>query len=175
MLRVMTQCLRADVESFAHLIESLPAARLEPAAWGPREILAHLAFWHRRYVDLLEAALAARAVDLPRATFKELNAQAVAAARDLTIAQLVANLLAAQADLERLERDARLNTVSIRFKAGSKPWPWPELRRRVGGHFRGHAAVIRRSTASRRASRRLSSSRIPLRSVSAISMRRSER
>lgn len=171
----MGRDLRDQVEAFAALIESLPPDRLQPDAWGPREILAHLAYWHGRYVALLRAALAGETVELPAATFKELNAGAVQDAAGLSIAELVDRLRRAQAELDALQADPRTAQQRVRLKAGATAWPWPELRRRVAGHVRGHAAAVRRSTSSSRASRRLRSSRMRLRSVSAISIRRSDR
>lgn len=144
----MARDLRSEVEAFLAVVRALPPDQLRPAPWGAREVLAHLAYWHGRYVELLRDGLSGRPSHLPRTTLKEQNAAAAGEARELTIGELAGRLLRAQAELDRLEADHRLNDVSIRFKEGAKARPWSELRALVAGHVHDHAAELRKRGAA---------------------------
>ena len=54
-----TEKLAETVESFCHFIEELPREMLVEQDWGPKEVLAHLLFYHEGYGQEIEAQLAA--------------------------------------------------------------------------------------------------------------------
>ena len=49
--------LRATVEGFCRFIVGLPKTTLVEQEWGPKEVLAHLVFWHESYVAQIEALM----------------------------------------------------------------------------------------------------------------------
>src|SRR5512136_1110826 len=84
--------LSQSIEAFCNFIEQLPSKSLEEQDWGPREVLAHLVFYHELYVKLVEAA----ALKLPlvplEGKYREINARAVADCRGCSVDQLVERL-----------------------------------------------------------------------------------
>lgn len=141
--------LRETVASLASFIGSLPPAALHPSRWGPREVLAHLVYWHEHYVRIVRARLDGREPRLPGSSFVALNAVAVESLRGVTVAEMVRRLLSAQRKLKRVDGDARRARVHVRIKSGAKAWAWGEFVRRIEGHIRGHEQALRRSARSR--------------------------
>lgn len=71
------------VEEFCRFVQSLGPDITAQETWGPKEVLAHLVFYHELYVAQVEAFLAGSPVDLPRGRYSDLNAAAVQRYRDL--------------------------------------------------------------------------------------------
>ncbi|HEY8415845.1 MAG TPA: DinB family protein [Thermaerobacter sp.] len=116
--------LDRTVDSFIAYIEGLPPEELAARAWGPREVLVHLVFWHETFVAALEALLDQREPRLPRGTFAELNAAAVKANAGVAVPELIRRFREAQGRLtELVGRAARAGdrTLAIPVKAGSRP------------------------------------------------------
>lgn len=141
--------LRQAVESFVAYIGSLPPDQLAPAAWGPREVLVHLVFWHETFVSTTQALLDLQEPSLPRGTFAQLNAAAIRASAGVPVPDLVERFRVAQARLESLALRAGGCPLAIPVKAGSKPRTLEQLVAEAEAHIRNHERKLRR-----RASRR---------------------
>ncbi len=137
--------LKAEVEAFCALIERQPERALREQAWGPREVLAHLVFWHEQYASQLQARLAGRPYPLPHGRFRELNDRAVEAARLRSIPAQLARFRAANRRWSSLVVDPRAGAVGIQIKQDSKAWPVGELLPRVAAHIRKHRLELARS------------------------------
>lgn len=136
--------LRETVNEFAAYLESLPPALTSPQAWGPREVLAHISYWHERYVEIIESAAAGHEPSPLSASFRDLNARAVEAMAHESIRTMARRLIKAQGRLEAIAPEARRRRLRVAIKAGAKQWPVGELLVRVEGHIRGHQATLRR-------------------------------
>jgi hypothetical protein len=136
--------LRATVDAFCSFIEGLPEDALAEGEWGPKEVLAHLVFWHESYVAQTEALLAGEPFMPPEGRFSDLNAQAVAASRGVPVAELLRRFRAAN---ERLccicgEQDAE--AIVLEAKQGSKRWTLAALVPRIEAHIRNHQRKLER-------------------------------
>lgn len=136
--------LDRTVESFIAYIQGLPPQSLAPRAWGPREVLVHLVFWHETFVATIEALLDKREPELPRGTFAELNAAAVKANGGVAIPELIARFRAAQARLDELAARAGDRRLAIPVKAGSRPRTLEKLLWEIEAHVRNHEMKLRR-------------------------------
>ena len=135
-----TEKLAETVESFCHFIEELPREMLVEQDWGPKEVLAHLLFYHEGYGQEIEAQLADKPFDLPQGRFRDLNAQAAAASRGIPIDELLRRFRAADERLRRWYQTHNPETLPIEIKQGGKTWTLAELvpaiERHVGNHHR---------------------------------------
>lgn len=136
--------LDQTVESFVAYIESLPPGALAPRAWGPREVLVHLVFWHETFVATIEALLDQREARLPQGTFAELNAAAVKTNAGATISELIERFRRAQAQLAVLAARAGDRRLAIPVKAGSRPRTLEQLLAEIEAHIRNHERKLRR-------------------------------
>ncbi len=137
--------LRDAVDRFSAFILALPADTLADQStdgasgeWGPREVLAHLVYHHELYVALVEAWVTGTAAAPPAGTFRELNAQAVAANAGVPAAALVARLQEANRRLEQLYLGHDPHTIGVAIKAGAKPRTLAALVPEVEAHLRNH-------------------------------------
>jgi hypothetical protein len=137
--------LRDTVDRFSAFILALPVDTLASQStdgasgeWGPREVLAHLVYHHELYIALVEASVAGTIVHPPAGTFRELNAQAVAANAGIPTAALVARLQEANRRLERLYLAHDPHTIVVEIKAGAKPRTLAALVPEVEAHIRNH-------------------------------------
>ncbi len=137
--------LQAAVDSFVELIRALPATALESDAWGPREILAHLAFWHEHYVYLLMTQLEGETPELPIGSSVTLNRIAVERFHDIPVETVARRLESAERLLEELVERPGAARTRVRIKVGGKAWPLRTFLERVAGHIRGHESHLRRS------------------------------
>jgi hypothetical protein len=112
-----------------------------------KEVLSHLVFWHREYVNILGALLAGRSADLRMGKFRELNEQAYAEFRDRSMAELASLLSGYQEQLEALLMSGFDPRQMMQVKQGSRAWGVLELMDRVEAHIRGH--LLRLKTAQR--------------------------
>ncbi len=62
--------LTASIEAFCRIVEQLPAHAFLVKPWGPRQVLAHLVFWHEIYVRQIEAGQAGIGWLFPEGTLK---------------------------------------------------------------------------------------------------------
>lgn len=136
--------LRRTVESLISYIHGLPPEHPAPAAWGPREVLVHLVFWHETFVATIQALLDGREPSLPAGTFAELNAAAVRANAAVPVDNLVQRFRAAQAQMEHLAVRAAGRGLAIPVKAGSRTRTLEQLIAEVEAHIRNHERKLRR-------------------------------
>jgi len=136
--------LGTTVEEFCHFIEGLSQATVLEQDWGPKEVLAHLVFWHESYVAQIEALRAGHPFELPQGRFGDLNAQAVAANRDVPIAKLVRRFRAADKRLRALYAAHDPTAIVLEIKQGSKRWRLVDLVPAVEAHVRNHHRQLER-------------------------------
>jgi len=84
--------LQQTVEAFCQFIEALPVSALVEQDWGPKEVLAHIVYYHENYVAEIEAQLADRPYNLPKGRFSDLNARAAASSRGVPVEELLHHL-----------------------------------------------------------------------------------
>lgn len=75
-----------------------PASQTEE--WGPREVLAHLLFWHDFVIGALEAAARGELQPRPVGPQPEINGKAVEQYRDTPLEEQLAHLAASQQTLQ---------------------------------------------------------------------------
>lgn len=136
--------LRESVDAFAGFVESRPDPPLTGGAWGAREVLCHIVYWHETYVRILRAINAGGAPVQREGRFTEFNRQAVVELGAVPAPELVARLRRAQRRLE-VELLALTPTAHINIKVGSKPWGANQFPERIAGHLRGHLRELRRA------------------------------
>jgi len=111
--------LETTVEDFCRFIERLPKAAVIEE-WSPKEVLAHLVFWHESYVAQVEALLSGTPFELPRGRFSDLNARAVDINRRGSVAKLVRRFRAANERLCALYATHDPAAIVLEIKQGSK-------------------------------------------------------
>ncbi len=143
------QRLTTSVNAFCGMIENLPARAFLEEPWGPRQVLAHLVFWHETYVRQIEAGLAGKGWLFPEGTLKELNAKAVASLSGVGVPTMLARFRAANSRLCRLAADPKSAGAHVQLKRDTKSWPLSEFILEVEAHVRRHGDEIRRTHPSR--------------------------
>lgn len=136
--------LTETVNRFCQFISALPAATLGEQNWGPKEVLAHLVYHHELYVNLVEAFLACKPVVPPTGRFRDLNAEAVAASRGTSPAELADRLQKANRRLVKLYHDHDPNEITVEIKTGAKLRTLAELIPEVEAHIRNHLEKLRK-------------------------------
>jgi hypothetical protein len=132
--------------------ESEPSTDVSPtgsdeATWGPREVLAHVLWWHERYL----AVLSAKVDDRPRPRLPggldDINLVGIETYGRRSMSELRAAIRSKEHALESLtavlfERpDAA--TIRIVTRDESAPISLDAFVERVTGHLRGHARDLR--------------------------------
>lgn len=136
--------LTKTVNRFCQFITGLPADILVKQEWGPKEVLAHLVYHHELYNNLVEAFLAGTPMEPPQGTFRELNAQAVAASRGIPSSELVERFQKANQRLVELYQQHDPGEITVEIKAGAKLRTLAELVPEVEAHIRNHLKKLRR-------------------------------
>ena len=136
--------LEETIERFSQFITTLPASALVEQDWGPKEVLAHLAYHHELYVKLIEAFLAGTLMEPPKGTFRELNAQAVAASRGIPPSELVNRFQKANQRLVELYQQHDPRGITVDIKAGAKLRTLADLVHEVEAHIRNHLKKLRK-------------------------------
>jgi hypothetical protein len=136
--------LETTVEGFCRFIEGLPKAAMIEQEWGPKQVLAHLVFWHESYVAQIEALIDGAPFELPRGRFSDMNAQAVVASRGASIAKLVRRFRAADERLRALYATHDPATIALEIKQGAKRWRLADLVPAVEAHVRNHHRQLER-------------------------------
>ncbi|HEY2916029.1 MAG TPA: DinB family protein [Candidatus Limnocylindrales bacterium] len=137
-------------------LDRTPSASLDvESGWTPRQIVAHILWWHERYINVLSAAIDGRQPPALPGTLDDINVRGVEAYGDRSVEELTRALETKQDVLEsltsvlyelpRLERDA----VVIVTRDGGTPVGLDGFVGRVTGHLHGHARDIRGRAASR--------------------------
>lgn len=132
------------VDQFCQFITALPENTLVEQDWGPKEVLAHLVYHHELYVKMVEAFLAGTPVAPPEGTFRELNAQAVAASRGVPPYELIDRFQKANQRLVELYRQHDPGKIVIEIKVGAKLRTLAELVPEIEAHIRNHLKKLRK-------------------------------
>jgi hypothetical protein len=133
--------LTTTVVKFCRFIEELTEAKLQEQPWGPREVLAHLIYWHELCAAQAEAARDGRSSELPEGQFSDLNA--VAQNRDESLSEMLRRFREAN---DRLVSAATASPdIVIQLKRGSKDWPLVELIPNLESHIRNHLRQLEKA------------------------------
>jgi hypothetical protein len=138
--------LRRAVDAFCRLIRELPEASLAEQEWGPKEVLAHLVWWHEYYVARIEAAAAGQLVAEPPGRPVALNAQAAAGSHGVSVAELLRRWQEADERLRDFGQtmDPQMIVVTIHRPTGFIHGCLDDLIPRVESHIREHHRELRR-------------------------------
>ncbi|MFW5748905.1 MAG: hypothetical protein ACOCYT_04750 [Chloroflexota bacterium] len=134
--------LRQATLDFCAYVQTLPGEALQDKAWGPKEVLAHLVFWQRNYVNQVEAIIDGKQADLPSGTFDAINAAAVRASREHAFDTLIDQFKAV---------NARLCTLAINYDPDAiilKPKVDSVLRQSLHWFIKSEASHVRDHHAS---------------------------
>jgi hypothetical protein len=135
--------LTTTVVKFCRFIEGLTEIDLQEQSWGPREVLAHLVYWHELCAARAEAAQDGRPSALPEGRFNDLNAVAVAQNRYAPLAEMLRRFQEAN---DRLASAAMASPdIAIQLKRGSKNWPLMELIPNLESHIRNHLRQLEKA------------------------------
>ncbi|HEY5119214.1 MAG TPA: ClbS/DfsB family four-helix bundle protein [Anaerolineales bacterium] len=137
--------LTNTVEDFCGWIESLPAKETRTQEWGPREILAHLVYWHEQYITQSKAILSGRQFPTPSGRFAEMNSKAAAKFQNFSIAKLTGRFRNANRRLCRLAREHDPRKIAFSIKQGSKRWRLSDLIPAVEAHVRNHLRALKKA------------------------------
>ena len=127
----------------------------DEAGWSPRQVLAHVVWWHERYLKVLSAKIDGRARPKLAGTLDDINVAGVAAYGGRSIDDLADTLRAKEHALESLlsvlfelpaAQRARLRILT---RDGSTPVDLDGLVKRITGHLHGHARDIREASKAR--------------------------
>lgn len=110
----------------------------EPPNWGPKEVLAHLVYYHELYVSELEALLRGEDYDPPAGSREELNKRAVKASRVTPADALAQRLRAANLRLGVLLEESNLDEDLIVYRQGAEPQTLHALAEGEAEHIRHH-------------------------------------
>lgn len=143
--------LTKAVDRFCQFIATLPVDVLVEQHWGPKEVLAHLVYHHELYANLAEAFLAGTPMEPPKGTFRELNAQAVAASRGIPPSELVNRFQKANQRLVELYQQHDPREITVEIKAGAKLRTLAELVPEVEAHIRNHLKKLCKDSRPKRA------------------------
>jgi hypothetical protein len=130
--------LQTTVEAFCRFIEGLPQDALAEREWGPKEVLAHLVYYHELYVAQMDALLAGAPFEPPQGRYSDLNAQAVARSRGVPPAELVARFRAANRRFCELAASPQAQALVLEIKRGVKPRRLDSLIPEIEAHVRNH-------------------------------------
>jgi hypothetical protein len=138
--------LRTTVEDFCTWIESLPARETRARDWGPREVLAHLVYWHEHYIAQSRAVLTGNPLTPPAGRFADMNARAAVKFLKYPVATLVKKFRNANRRLCRLAQEHDPRRIAFSIKQGSKRWRLSELIPAVEAHIRNHLRALKKES-----------------------------
>ena len=121
----------------------------DEASWSPRQVLAHIVWWHERYLKVLSAKVDGRARPKLAGNLDAINEVGVEAYGGRTIDELADTLRTKEHALESLvgvlyERPAAERAkLTILTRDESTPVDLDGLVKRITGHLHGHARDIR--------------------------------
>ncbi|MGD0174465.1 MAG: ClbS/DfsB family four-helix bundle protein [Anaerolineales bacterium] len=138
--------LTRTVEKFCSWIDSLPAKETRTQEWGPREILAHLVYWHEQYIAQSKAILSGRKYPAPSGRFADMNSMAAAKFQKIPIAKLTGRFRNANRRLCGLAREHDPRKIVFSIKQGSKRWRLTDLIPAVEVHIRNHLRALKKAS-----------------------------
>jgi hypothetical protein len=136
--------LEQAVEAFCRFIEDLPEEALAEQAWGAKEVLAHLVYWHEVYVSQAQCLLSGEPVPILQGRYRDLNALAVERSRGVPVAELVRRFRAANRTLGEILLECDPQQVIIPIKTGVRSYTLTRLIAEVHAHVRGHLQKLKR-------------------------------
>ncbi|MEW5986427.1 MAG: DinB family protein [Chloroflexota bacterium] len=110
-----------------------------------RQVLSHLVFWHREYVQILRALLRGREPLLQSGSFAALNAQAACEFSDQSLPALAGRLTELQAQLDGLARQLPDWTADFPVKRGGRHWSIEARLCTIESHIRNHLVALQRA------------------------------
>lgn len=134
--------LRATVDSFCRYLEGLPLVDLQDKPWGPKEVLAHLLFYHENFAQQTAAQLNGKSYILPAGRLHDLNASAVKACRGTSVEELLTRFQQADEQLRQFAQTYDANTIYLYMKQGSVKRTLAGVIVMVEGHIRGHHQAL---------------------------------
>jgi hypothetical protein len=138
--------LTSTVEDFCAWIDTLPASETRAQKWGPREVLAHLVYWHEHYIAASRALLAGRLFALPGGRFADMNAKAAAKFKSTPIPRLTKRFRLDNRRLCQLASGPHAAKIAFSIKQGSKRWRLLALIPAVEAHIRNHLRTIKKAS-----------------------------
>lgn len=140
--------LNAAVREIANYILQLPAAEKRNQAWGqetfgPKEVLAHLVFYHELYVEQMQALEKGAAFEPPQGTYDELNRKAVEASLVTETDALAQRLLASQARMNVLYQALDPDEDQVQAKREAKKRTLRKMVEQEARHIRRHLRELR--------------------------------
>jgi hypothetical protein len=138
--------LDATVEDFCVWIAQLPEREMRAQGWGPREVLAHLVYWHEWYLAQSEAVLAGRTLRLPSGRFADMNSEAARKFHNMRPAALTRRFRAVNRRLSRLAEAHDPMKIAFRIKEGSKRWRLSDLIPAAEAHIRNHLRALKKAS-----------------------------
>lgn len=115
--------------------------------WGPKEVLAHILWWHTFTCESVEGVLAGRAPQPPARPTEEINAEAAARSAATPIAALADQLAAVHARLVAAVRRLPDPSVIVMRRPDGSAFDAPRRLRIMANHIAGHLAELRPETA----------------------------
>ncbi|UCG23998.1 MAG: hypothetical protein JSW55_18010 [Chloroflexota bacterium] len=110
-----------------------------------REVLCHLVFWHREYVQITRAMIDGRQPSLRRGTFARLNAEATREFAGQKMTDLADSLLELGETLLSQLRSLPDWSVPFPVKYGGRPKNVAERLPSIARHLRGHMSRLQRA------------------------------
>ena len=150
--------LCTTVEAFCDFIQRLPEEAFVEQGWGPKEVLAHLVFYHESYVDQIQTIQKRTPFEAPKGRFSDLNAQAVKQSRDIPTFELVDRLRNANLKLCDLYQKIEPQGMTLEIKLGAKPRTLKNLVVEIEAHIRNHQRKLEKMLRSRSTPQKNSSS-----------------
>ena len=132
------------VEDFCRFMQNLPPEATAQRAWGPKEVLAHLVFYHELYVAQALAYLAGTRVELLKGRYSDLNAEAAKRYRDVPMDDLVGRLRIANRRLGELCAANDPDQIVVPIKTGVRPYRLAKLIPEVASHIRNHQRQLQK-------------------------------
>lgn len=136
------EALRSTVDEFCQFISKLPPAALEEKAWGPKEVLAHLEFWHQSFVSQAEAIVTGNPLELPQGRFGDISMRVVAASRNVSVEALLYRFQAANKRLCDFSQKHDPERIMLVLKKGSVARTLKRVMIEEADHIRTHHRIL---------------------------------
>lgn len=114
--------------------------------WGPKEVLAHIVWWHTFSCESVEGVLAGRDPQPPQGVVDAINAQAAAAHAATPIAALADRLEAVHQRMVAAMRALPDPSAIVMRRPDGSAFNAPQRLQIVANHVRGHLDELRRGT-----------------------------